>query len=86
MSDVEFKSEQKHFDVEESGLKPNTVREVDWSDERFWLLNYMIKKKAYGRIKIKLPGTFQSFERQITDVTFWKSFVVISWKHEVQDE
>lgn len=77
---VIFKSEYQNFINEESGLKSNTIREVDWSDERFWMLREMLTKQVYGIIKIKLPNTLQSFERQITNITFWKNFVIISWR------
>ncbi len=73
-----FMSEPVYFDKEFDGRKPNTVRECKPGDERFVRLRSGIAK----RIRITNTKTGASFERKITDVSFWKNICDVSWKHE----
>jgi len=80
---VHFKSNEPYFSAEKLGLKPNTVREVDMTEEKFRKLAAMAQTGKYGKIEIYLPQReSDSFERQIEHVCFWKNFCIISWKHE----
>ena len=60
------KSINEIWEKEKDGRKPNTVRELDGKDE----------------IMICNADTGICFERKITDITFWKSKIIISWAHE----
>jgi hypothetical protein len=51
MSKIQFKSTDFIYHKEETGLKPNTVREIDLSDERFL---HLICKAYSGLMKEKL--------------------------------
>ena len=72
---VEFKTENRYFWKERAGLKPNTVRRIDGRDERFISLHEGVAKK----IRIVHVDNGLSFERHITDVTFFEGTVIISW-------
>ena len=75
---VRFRSEPAYFEKEMAGIKPNTVREIDMGDRRF-------RSLANGRahyIAIENTKTTQIFYRRITDVSFWRDYVIISWEPE----
>jgi len=58
------KSDPENFEKERSGIKPNTVRELDGKDI----------------IEIINTKTDERFEREITDITTWKKQIIISFK------
>ena len=75
---VTFKSYPENFEKERDGRKPNTLRFYDRTDERFEAL----VMKECPVITIENTDTGETFRRDITDVTFWKGCVLISWRHE----
>lgn len=87
--EVTFKSTNEFYQKEKSGYKNNTVRKVDWNDERFKLLKEYSEYKhpiAYLQIKNvdevgKQIGRSQddSFCVLIKDVTFWEDLCIITW-------
>lgn len=79
---VSFKSNPGFYQQEEDGTKNNTVRKVDTNDDRFkWL-----KEQRVTHIQIVCSGNAEfNFRREITDVTFWEEFVIITWKHEEEE-
>lgn len=81
---IQFKSIDSIYHKERLGLKPNTVREIDLSDDRFLHLI----SKAYsgfneGEITIKIINANNGgfFEREVEDITIYKNLMIISWKH-----
>lgn len=74
---VEFKSSPEFFVKERDGLKPNTVRIIEYSDERFLRLDSGDVKF----IRVFNTETNECFDREITDYSEWKGFAIISWKH-----
>lgn len=72
---ITFKSDPKFFWREESGIKCNTVRQCDFSDERFCILD----KGEAGYINVKETETPREFTRKISDVVFWNGLCIISW-------
>ena len=87
---VEFKSIPDNYYDECNGNKPNTVRIIDWDDERFSLLNLMRNRNTYGFIKIRCTEDCQSqevsFKRKITNVTIWNKQMIVSWSHKEANE
>ena len=79
--EIEFKSIEPYYRAEMSGLKCNTVREIDLNDLRFQEIVERAKTGYYGEITIKLKGTLQDFTRKISDISFWKNLVIISWEN-----
>lgn len=79
---VEFKSEEEYYIKEESGIKPSTTREVDFGEKKHRQLLVMHETGEFGKIKIREKRSLDSFERKITDITYWESVVIISWRHE----
>ena len=78
---VRFKTDDRFFHKELNGQKPNTVRKADWDDSRFWRLKEWQRTRQYGTIEILHADGELSFQRMVTDVTFWEDFVIISWEH-----
>ncbi len=82
---IQFKTKTPFFEKEECGNKCNTVREADFGDTRFDDLMKIIQCDDYGgrkdKIKIVNPETKESFERIITDVTYFDERFIISWRH-----
>ena len=76
---VAFKSVPEFYEKEESGTKPNTVRDLD-TDERFNLLRKWARSGRYGFIQIINTKTEERFLREVTDVSFFKKQVIISWR------
>lgn len=79
---VQFKSDPFFYYKEKSGLKPNTFRKIEYHDARFDSLIDMMQKREFGKIQV-----FNSeddnifFIREITDVTYYQGFLIISWEH-----
>lgn len=82
---IQFKSKEPYFSKEEDGYKCNTVREVGQDDSRFDDLMELIQADDYAEkraiIKIVNPQTEESFERLISDVTYYDERFIISWWH-----
>ena len=83
---VVFKSRPEYFEKEQNGNKPNTVRDIDLTEEKFRILVMMMQTRKYGYIKITdtnpLRRIERSFVRRIQDITLWKNIMIISWKYE----
>ncbi len=81
---IQFKTITPYFEKEEDGNKCNTVRKVEDCDSRFDMLMEIIQADDYGgrldKIKIVNPKTNESFERIITDVTYYDERFIISWR------
>jgi hypothetical protein len=77
---VDFKSIPEYYRKEMLGLKRNTVRKIDRENERFQFLeDWMNHKIDNLTIRIIQTQTTESFERQITDVTKFDDYYIISW-------
>ena len=83
---VVFKSVEGYFEKEKDGRKPNTVRIL--SEYEAGIIYNMWDAKRLSRIRIELrdQDKIDSFERELTDVTWAGSFlgyyiVVFSWRH-----
>ena len=73
---VIFKSTNENYVKEESGIKPNTVRQIDSFDLKY------VENSIF--IQIRHVDTGEKFTRKITDLSFLgsilgKPFIVISW-------
>lgn len=82
---VRFKSVEPFFTKEKDGIKPNTVREIDMSDERFlklaaWSLCTM--DNQFHICIMDANDVMRGFFRPIKDISFYKNLVIISWVHE----
>jgi hypothetical protein len=76
MKTVTFKSLPDIFAKEKDGRKPNTLGMLDDLDTRFAeLLN-----GTATHITILNTHTGEEFTREITDVTEWDGYLIISWK------
>ena len=85
---IEFKSTPEYWRKEYLGLKPNTLREYGGGGEdiRFELLNKWVK----GTINILTitminSKTGERFFRRVSDVTVYKGWWIISWRHAHND-
>jgi len=81
MVTIEFKSYPEIFLKEKDGRKPNTFRLVDNHDIRFEKLGMFNKITDKFFIGITNTETSEKFYREITDVTFYNGYVIISWRH-----
>lgn len=81
---VIFKSESKMYEKEKSGIKPNTLRKMVTEDDRFIALRRKLNTWDYqpSHICIENKETKEHFIREITDVTEWDGYLIISWRHE----
>lgn len=84
---VHFKSVEPFFTKEKEGIKPNTVQEIDMSDERFrklaaWSLCTM-DNQFYIEIMDVTPVKYlkEKFTRPIKDISFYKNLCIISWDY-----
>ena len=79
---VTFKTIDSIFQKERSNVKPNTVRVVDWKDERFRILARMaLGYLSMGYVRIEnsdYKGI--NFTKRIKDITFFEDSVIISWE------
>lgn len=75
------KSSNEFYEKERMGKKPNTVRdELDWCFECDPNNNGIENDLKY----IKVVNSIEqrcSFERKITDISFYDHDVIISWEH-----
>src|SRR3990167_6176160 len=78
---IKFKSAPENWKKEFSGIKNNTIRKQDRvSDERFRLIKKFMNKnidKLY--IKIENTETGEIFKREVSDVTVFQDWYLISW-------
>lgn len=78
-----FKSKSPFFEKERDGVKPNTVRKIDLSDERFIdLIVWNRNGFKFGDITIEIfneEGN-DSFTRDIEDISIWNDLMIISWR------
>lgn len=74
---VHFKSLPVNYRKELSGMKNNTIREVDY-DDRFNVLEGFTAKSNLW-VEIENTVTHEMFQRRVTDVTWFHECVVISW-------
>lgn len=83
LTGVGFKSDPGIYEIEESGVKPNTVRVIDQKDPRFVILRRWCDDDKYGTITItNSADRTKFFERQITNLCYYMDgLVVISWAH-----
>lgn len=81
---INFMSREPYYTDEKLGLKNNTIREVDLTDDRFRKLAMMCELKQYG--KIKISNTFgegsDTFIRDIQHISFWENLAIITWRHQ----
>jgi len=77
---VEFQSRDPYYTREKSGIKLNTVRRfletVDGDDDYRLLVSSLFH---LTKIRIIEPTTNQSFERFLTDVTYFDGRFIFSW-------
>ena len=76
-----FKSVEPFFTKEADGRKPNTIRQLSDGDPRRDTLLKWIGLDSYGQIEITLEGGPKGFRRQVTDVSIYQNWFIISWKH-----
>lgn len=80
-----FKSTPENFKKEKSGLKRNTVRKIDFEDERFSRLTALQDAKrmgydvTFGSVYIQNTQTGQTFKRELTDITYFDGYLILSW-------
>jgi hypothetical protein len=80
---ISFKSREPFFSKEADGRKLNTIRKDDPLDRRFGILTLWMKDKDYGLIEITCAqdrGQLEGFTREVTDVSFYEGWWIISWK------
>lgn len=72
-----FKSDRVYYIKEESGLKPNTIRQLD-AEEKIVFLNNLCRIKL---IKIVCSENEQlHFIRELSDISFMGEWIIFSWK------
>jgi hypothetical protein len=87
---IEFKSIRKCYDLENQGVKLNTLRKVDENDERFKILKKYdcLTTKEYNicipmeRLYLKIidaEDLTNYFIRAVRNVCFWDGYCIISW-------
>jgi hypothetical protein len=81
-----FKTHEDYYWKEQSGIKNNTVREIDLKDERFLdLITWNQLSFNDGDLKIEIsrtPGDRNDFFiRDIRDITIWNNLMIITWNH-----
>lgn len=74
---VQFKSTPENWEKEASGVKPNTMRRFKEKDPR----EDALLNRSARTIRIINTESGQSFERSITDATFFDGAWIISWRH-----
>ena len=79
---VIFRSEPSMYEKEERGVKPNTVRILDFCEVSQVIENW----EELKYIRIEERGHNRSFTRKLTDITdigelLGKNMFVFSWRH-----
>lgn len=77
---IEFKSIPEYYLKESTDQKNNTIRRIDYSDERFQSLLEFSEAGVYPRIKIVNKETGECFIRRLQDITWWDEYVILTWK------
>lgn len=81
MKTISFKSIEPNFRVEYLGLKSNTLREIDISDIRDKVIQEWLDGDfSMLNIEIINPKSGEKFTREVTDITQWKGWTIISWR------
>lgn len=83
MDKVIFKSQEPFFTREMDGRKPNTLRKPALDDPRRLLLLHWMRLDSYGQIEITSIRGGKGFTRQVTDVSLYEDWFIISWKHPI---
>lgn len=81
---IDFKSTPENYRKEYLGLKRNTVRDLaedsSCNDIRREILDeFIIGDLDNLFVRIIKTSTSESFERKVTDVTFFSGVYIISW-------
>lgn len=72
METINFISEFKHYDNEESGIKPYTIRKA-----KKRLLNRV--KIDTTKIRIQRGYTTKYFIKKITHIMYWEGYIIFAW-------
>jgi len=82
MKTITFKSTPDNFVKEYLGLKSNTIRKFDdYTDVRFDLIvKFMANEFSQLNITIVNTKTNEEFTRQVTDITKFDNYYIISWR------
>lgn len=75
-----FKSDRVYYEKEESGSKPNTVRQLD-VEEKIKFLNNICKLKLIQIVCSENESLH--FLRTITDISFMGEWIIFSWDDEL---
>lgn len=78
-----FKTKSPFYEKERDNLKCNTVRKLDSDDSRFEDALEVIQLRLSltpHTIKIINPITQESFERTLTDITYYDERFIFSWR------
>ena len=75
---IHFKSIPENYEKEKDGRKPNTLRTLESYTEHLFSEE---TEPEFIIIENSITGEF--FTREISDISFWDKWVIISWKHEV---
>lgn len=76
-----FKSDPSMFKKEQSGIKPNTVRQLTLEEAAPLLLPCDDFKELVDTIQIVESKTGEFFTRELTDITYYDDRFIFSWKH-----
>ena len=80
---IEFKSNTPNYYNEKIGDKSNTVRVLKDDDVRKDIIDKMIARGRYYKIRIIHKQLLkETFVRQISDITKYRGLYIISWRHE----
>lgn len=71
MKIITFKSSDRYYSKEESGIKNNTVRFLDQEDDRLKVINTFMAGEDKICIKIENPITNKSFTRVVKDISIY---------------
>lgn len=84
---IRFKSIPDYWKKEYLGLKPNTIREIDSTDDvRFEVLNeFLFGDTNIIDVEIENTETHEIFVRRVTDVTRFDDYFIISWVHNLNE-
>ena len=70
-----FKSNPRFYDLEKSGLKCNTVRELNWSDKML----FDDAEPYIESICIINSKTGEKFYKALTNISEWSGIYIFSW-------
>jgi len=79
----EFKSHMMYWWREQNDTKNNTIRKIDFTDDRFLdLIAWNQIGYNDGDIKIKISCGNASIVRNIRDICIWNDLMIITWHPE----